>query len=493
MQKKRKDKHDIIISFLGESRNDVTGSSVLINIPKKNGEGRYNVLIEMGLVQGGNTIEQDLANNRRMLERFNKELIASIETVFICHQHCDHQGNLPYLTANGFTGEAIMPNKCIEIVKDLMEDSVKIHQSNVQKLKQTKGKRTKEFYNTQDMYLLFDKFKGVEIGEKYRLNDEVEFRFIHSGHVVGGAMLELWITKPNNSRKHLIYTSDMGSKHNNQFQYFVYPREHIQDCDLLISEATYNTKDRSWKKKDAIEEREQLKRELKEHLCGGKDILFSAFSFGRTQNLICMLYDFFHEEKWFKKIDIILDGVLMHKINNNYLKILEGEELEYFRKVLGWKNVKVNKTYDGTIAILSEKKPRIIISTSGFLTNGRITSYLKQMIGSSKSVIYLTGYCGGEGSLGARLLNPNQKTVTIEKSVIRKAATIKKLSTMSSHIQFTELLSLYKGVNCEKIIIHHSSKEEKSNFASIVREELSKIGKSTKVETTTDKNYQFII
>ena len=490
--KKKKSKNDIIVSFLGESRNDVTGSSVLINIPKSDGT-RYNILIEMGLVQGGNTIEQDLANNRRMLERFNKELISSITHVFICHEHCDHQGNLPYLTANEFTGQVIMPKDCELIVKDLLEDSVKIHQSNVQKLKQTKGKKTREFYNTRDMYSLFELFKGVEIGEKYRLNDEIEFRYINSGHVLGGAMLELWITKPNNSKKHLIYTSDMGSKHNNEFQYFVPPRDQIEDCDLLISEATYNTKDRSWKRKDAIEERNQLKKELKEYLCSGKDILFSAFSFGRTQNLICMLYDFFHEEEWFKEIDIILDGVLMHKINNNYLKILEGEDLKQFQRVLNWKNVKVNKTYDGTVAILSEKKPRIVIATSGFLSNGRITSYLKKMVGSSKSVIYLTGYCGGEGTLGARLLNPNQKTVTIEGVVIRKSATIKRLSTFSSHIQFTELLSLYKSVNCEKIIIHHSSNQDKINFANVVREELSKVNKTTKVEVATDKNYQFVI
>jgi len=490
---KKKKNNDIIITFLGESRNDVTGSSVLINIPRKNGT-RYNILIEMGLVQGANTIEQDLANNRKMLERFNKDLIHSIENVFICHEHCDHMGNLPYLTANGYEGNVIMPKECIFIVKDLLKDSVTIHQGNVQKLKQTKGKRTKEFYNLQSMYSIFDRFIGVNIGEKYRLNDEVEYRFINSGHVLGGAILELWITKPNNNKKHLIYTSDMGSKHNNEFQYFVSPREYIHKCNVLISEATYNNLDRSWKRKDAIEEREILKKELKEYLCNGKDILFSAFSFGRTQNLICMLYDFFYNEEWFKDIDIILDGVLIHKINNDYLKILKDEELEYFKKVLSWKNIKVNKTYDGTIAILSQKNRRkIVISTSGFLTTGRITSYLKHMVGSSNSVIYLTGYCGDKDSLGGQLLNPDVKVVKIEKSTIKKSAIIKRLKTFSSHIQFTELISLFKNVDCQSILVHHSSSEDKENFVEIVKEELSKVGKSTKVIAVTDKNYQFII
>ena len=43
-----KKNNDIVITFLGESRNDVTGSSVLVNFCNNNGE-RRNILIEMGL------------------------------------------------------------------------------------------------------------------------------------------------------------------------------------------------------------------------------------------------------------------------------------------------------------------------------------------------------------------------------------------------------------------------------------------------------------
>ena len=63
---KKKDVN-IYAAFLGESRNDVTGSSLLLNIPRKD-YTRYNILIEMGLVQGGNTIKQDIANNRKCWE-----------------------------------------------------------------------------------------------------------------------------------------------------------------------------------------------------------------------------------------------------------------------------------------------------------------------------------------------------------------------------------------------------------------------------------------
>ena len=489
---KKKDTN-VYATFLGESRNDVTGSSLLLNIPRKD-YSRYNILIEMGLVQGGNTIKQDIANNRKMLERYNKDLIQSIDYVFVAHEHCDHHANLPYLQASGvFNGQVIMPKISIPIVEHLMEDSVKIHEANIRKLKEQGEKHIKPFYTSVDMYELFERFKGVEIGEKYRLNNEIEYRFINSGHVLGGAMLELWITKPNNSKIHLVYSSDMGSNHNNDFQYYVPPRDQVSKCNYFISEGTYNNPDRSWTKKQAIEERAELKSDIKNYLCSGKEILFSAFSFGRLQNILCMLYDYYHDQEWFKDIPVIIDGVLLHKINSDYLNVLKGEEKEHFQRVLNWSNLKCNKDYAGTLMILAKHEPRIIISTSGFLTNGRIVTYLQSMLGSSKAVIYLSGYCGGLDSLGAKILNPNQKTVTIDKKVVLKKATVKQLRTMSSHIQYDELMSLYRGLNCNKIIIHHSSEDGKENFGQEVREELAKCDKTTKVDVVTNKNYQFIL
>lgn len=493
MGKKRKDENKIYVNFLGESRNDVTGSSVLLNIPRKDGT-RYNVLIEMGMAQS-NTIKQDLANNRKMLERFNKDLISSIEHVFINHFHCDHHMNLPFLEASGcFEGDIIMPKDTMPILKHLMVNGTEIHEANVQKLRDLGEKHLKPFYTKQDTYSLFNRFVKTEIGEKIKLNDEIEYQFLNSGHVLGGAMLKLWIRTPNNTVKTLLYSSDMGSDYNNEFQYYVPLRDEIKDVQYFISEATYNKPERSWTRKQAIEERRKLKQDIKNYLCSGKEILFSSFSAGRLQNIIAMLYDFYNEEEWFRDIPVIIDGVLLHKVNNDYLNILQGEDLQHFKRVMNWKNLKQVKDFTGTKTVLSKHEPRIIISTSGFLTNGRIVTYLQSLLDNSKCVFYLTGYCGNEDSLGGQILNPNQKTVTIEKKVILKRAEIKQLRTFSSHIQCDELIKLYKGLHgCRKIIIHHSSEKDKSEFGELVREELRKIDSSTKVEVVTHKNYQFVI
>lgn len=87
MSKRRKKDNDIYVEFIGHSNTDVTGSSVLINYPKNKKDRGY-ILIELGLVQGENTIDKEISANRRMLENLPKEVVGNIEHVILSHAHC---------------------------------------------------------------------------------------------------------------------------------------------------------------------------------------------------------------------------------------------------------------------------------------------------------------------------------------------------------------------------------------------------------------------
>ena len=476
MSKRKRKENDIVVTFLGESRNDVTGSSVLVNFCNNNGE-RRNILIEMGLEQS-NDIEKDISINRKMLQQYNKNLIKSIDYIFLLHPHADHVANLPYLGRN-FEGRVLLPMQSYYATKDIINNSVDINIKNTENLR-SKGSKIRCLYTKQNVLYIFDKFETVETYKKIKLNDNIEFEFVNSGHVLGGCMLKLWITKPNNQKKLLIYTSDMGSMYNNKFQYFVNSREQITKCNLLISEATYCDKDRCWTKQEAIDERRLLKEDIKQHLKQGKSILFSAFSFGRTQNLMCMLYDMFKDDKEFD-YQIIIEGRLSHKINISYTKSLFGEELEYWKMVNNWKNFKKNCKPEHTKITLKDKTPKIIISASGFMNSGCIVDYLKEMICNENSVIYITGYCGNDDSIGGQLLNKEINNVNINGQKYKKKCIVNQLKTFSSHIQYNELISLFKGVECDEIVVHHCDKNLKSKFINEVREEFRKINKNTKI------------
>ena len=402
----------------------------------------------------------------------------------------DHCGNLAYLNSNnnGFNGRILGTNQTLEVAKELIEDTLNIHIKNIEKLKSL-GRKTRPLYTKQDMFDMFEKMEVIPSYKKITLNEWVTIEFVNAGHCLGSSMIHLWIKKPNQSIFHIIMSGDMGSEQNKLIHPLAEKREQITKCNLFISEATYNKKSRSFNKYDVQKEFEDFKCTIKENLLQGKQILLPVFSFNKVQEFLILFYEWLKDEEWFNENDfpIICDGVLMHKITNVFKRTLCDDKKDYFNEVCNWNKIKVNKTFDGTMAIMSKKEPMIIMASSGFMQQGRVVAYVKQLLGSKKGVILTTGYIGGEGSIGWKIAESPQKTVSIEKQVILKRALVKSYHCFSSHIQYDELESLYKGLQCEKILIHHSSKEDKLNFVKEMRKNTNK-----KIECVTDKNYEFI-
>ena len=401
----------------------------------------------------------------------------------------DHCGNLAYLNSNnGFNGRILGTNQTLEVAKELIEDTLNIHIKNIEKLKSL-GRKTRPLYTKQDMFDMFEKMEVVPSYKKITLNEWVTIEFVNAGHCLGSSMIHLWIKKPNQSIFHIIMSGDMGSEQNKLIHPLAEKREQITKCNLFISEATYNKKSRSFNKCDVQKEFEDFKYTIKENLLQGKQILLPVFSFNKVQEFLILFYEWLKDEEWFNENDfpIICDGVLMHKITNVFKRTLCDDKKDYFNEVCNWNKIKVNKTFDGTMAIMSKKEPMIIMASSGFMQQGRVVAYVKQLLGSKKGVILTTGYIGGEGSIGWKIAESPQKTVSIEKQVILKRALVKSYHCFSSHIQYDELESLYTGLQCEKILIHHSSKEDKLNFVNEMRKNTNK-----KIECVTDKNYEFI-
>ena len=93
----KKYKNKIIITSLGGSTEDVTGSCFAVEYPLDNGN-RDLVLIELGSIQT-NRIQEDYISNKKVIEGIPFNLASNI---FICHTHVDHIGNLPSGITRGF-------------------------------------------------------------------------------------------------------------------------------------------------------------------------------------------------------------------------------------------------------------------------------------------------------------------------------------------------------------------------------------------------------
>ena len=113
--------------------------------------------------------------------------------------------------------------------------------------------------------------------------------------------------------------------------------------------------------------------------------------------------------------------------------------------------------------------------------------YLPYIVGNSKDVIVINGYCSQdcEGSRANKLLNENQKTITFnmegEKRTVYKKCKIHQQKSWSSHISNKELKELFASIDCDKILIHHCDEENKEQFIAECREYLRSKNKTTPI------------
>jgi metallo-beta-lactamase family protein len=492
MSKKKKDS-EVLLSFLGGSAESVTGSMNLIEIKQKDGSYK-GILLECGSIQTtSNVLGKDLSANRKMLDKLPKEIVGNIDYVLLSHAHCDHIGNLSYLNKeNGFQGKIFGSYKTIEIGKKLIEDSVNIHEKTIQKLK-ANGKKTRPLYSKSQMFEVFGNMESLPMEKTIDLDDRVSVKLLYNNHCYGSVMIQLWIKKLNGQKFSLIYTGDMGSKYNETINPFNDKRQTIPKCNYLISEGTYNDITKTLNKQIVKDELKRFKETIKDALLNNKRVLISSFSFNKGQYLPCLIYELFKDEEWFN-FDMVIDGVLIHKCTETYLKTLDGEMKNYLNNMLNWSHTKLIKTQDSTNAFLSKKEPSIVISTSGFLTQGRIVNYLKQYLGSSKCCCVFTGYFGDSNSIGGKICNSEQKTVTIEKQVILKRCDIHTFgNAFSGHIQSNELISELKGVKCDKLLIHHSEGDSKYELADTIRSEARRCNNTMIVIPVDKNNNQFVL
>ena len=66
MSKKRNKDNDIIVSFVGGSKTDVTGSATLISYPTN--DKRKCICLECGMIQGSMSPEIQYSSNKKLVE-----------------------------------------------------------------------------------------------------------------------------------------------------------------------------------------------------------------------------------------------------------------------------------------------------------------------------------------------------------------------------------------------------------------------------------------
>ena len=480
----KKYKNKIIITSLGGSTEDVTGSCFAIEYPLDNG-GRDLILLECGSIQTNRMVE-DFNANKKMVDNIPCNLASN---VFICHCHADHVANMPSGITRGFDGNVVTTYETAQLLSPMLLDSAFIQRRNIMSMN-SKGKKYEMLYDESDVFRILDKVKIYDKEVMHKINSNLSFRFVSNNHCFGSTSLEIFIKKPSGRIVKIFYSSDLGSNYNQQYKPYCDERRNVSKANIAIFESTYG--DRGFSKKDVEKDVEGLLNKIREITYRGNRVLIPCFSFDRSQAIMDLLYHTFKDEEEFKNIKVIVDSRLTNEINKVYEKTLQGELLSRWKEVISWDNFIFIDEYKKTELMARQtKNPCVIISSSGMLAGGHSVAYAKHILPRKQDCICFIGYCS-ERTLGGKIQR-GAKSVTIENKSTPIKCEVNIYNSFTGHIQREELISYMKGMNCNGLFLHHGSEDAKAQLKFTAEEEFLFSGISKKIGIINKKNNYFVI
>jgi len=463
--KKQKNK-SIQISFIDEyASENVTGSMVYIKTPN------HKLLLDAGFVQS-NDIETDYKRNTRSMKKFK---IKEIDYLFLTHTHGDHIFLAPYLYKQGCTAKTMIPKDSINILKIMLENCAGINERDARYLTKRNKKRFNPIFDNDDIEYFLKYVEEYPIGYMIKIDEELSFKWIPSGHLLKGCQLELYITIGNHTKK-ILYTSDLGNPKLRQC--FTESFEPIEKANYVIAESTYGDKsDLKIRKKERELEMKYLKELILSQVVDkqGK-LLIPSFSQSRTQSISYLIYEIFKNQDI--KFDIYIDSPLSMKLFDAMKDILTDGELLKLKELLKWKHLKFISSIEESFALMKSQRPCIIISSSGMCNHGRVKEHLKYILPNFNASILFIGYAG-EGTTADKI--QKNKIVEIDKQSYEINCNVYTLKTMSSHMPFKELVEYYSSIHCEKIFLHHGSKIAKKTLKETLEKKFIEDCKTTAV------------
>ena len=463
----KKEKKNIKVSFIGKNASEVTGSSVLIKTDN------YNLLIEYGLHQG-NSVHKEYKIN---IQKPKGLTMKKIDYIFINHLHTDHIGNIPFLYKHGCQAKIIAPKGSRNILTALLKDSAHIMLKDSEVLTKQLNRDINPIYSEVDVFNALDNLIEYNVEEKIKLNDEIEFCYQPSGHIINSYSLELWITQ-NNITKKIVYTSDLGNISVPQF--YTNTFKPIKQANIVIGEATYAKKEKRITKKDRIKDIEKIKSVVNQ-FCGdlkGK-ILFPTFSLHRTQTMLTVLYDIFKNDENFDT-KVVVASPLANSLCDIFLKELDGVQKQQFSEVMQWKNLVRVSEFQDLEYYLASNQSVIFLASAGFCQAGYSKAICASLLPSTNNCIVVCGYAMPD-TLIWKIKNGTNKYLTIDGITYKNKCSCVCLKSFSSHMGYEDLLKYYSDFQAEKICIVHAEMNEKIKFCKELQDEISKKNNNSRV------------
>jgi metallo-beta-lactamase family protein len=458
MRASRKRIEKMRISFLGAA-GEVTGSCHLVETD------RVRFLMDCGLFQGG---AEARARNLAALP-FD---VRTIDFVLITHAHLDHCGLLPRLVALGYRNPVYCTSATGDLMEIMLRDSAYIHEKEAAWENERRAARKRAGPPIEPVYTIaqaeasFALLSRVEYRADATPHPAVRLRFQDAGHILGAAIVELWVQDAGRSTK-LVFSGDLGQPG----RPVVRDPALIEEADVLLVESTYGNRDhKGWEA--TVDE---LADALTETLVKRRgNVIVPAFALGRTQELIALLAQLSAAGR-VGALNVFVDSPLAQaatRVTLRHADLLDAETRDLLGRLLRGKlPVKVRFTEDvaDSKRLNTIRSGAVIIAASGMCDGGRIKHHLEHNLARHKCSVLFTGFQAA-GTLGRRIVE-GARSVKIFGNPVPVRAKLYTLGGLSAHADRSALLAWLARFRRppRQVFIVHGELETAQRFAQSVR------------------------
>lgn len=423
-----------------------------------------NYLLDCGLFQG----RRSEAHDRNKNFPFNP---ASISAVVLSHAHADHAANLPNLVRQGFRGPIYATPATRDLCNVMLFDSAYIQERDIEFVNRRRMKRGelpfKPLYSAGDVIQTMSQFVSVDYRRPFDVGEGVYASFADAGHILGSAVVRLELEEMNKKIR-LGFTGDLGRRNTPILK----DPEPMEPVDLLISESTYGGR-------------------IHEPIVGAKDrlldvilktanrhgkVIVPAFSLGRTQELLYILFELFEEHR-LPPIPIYVDSPLAvnaTEVFRLHPECFDEETMRYLHlheDPFGFGKVRYVRSIEDSKRINQTREACIVISASGMCEAGRVLHHLANAVEDSRNTILVVGF-QAEHTLGRKLVE-RQPEVNILGDVFKLKAEIAVLNALSAHAGQDELAlyaaQLNNASQLKNIFLVHGELVQQQSLAEVLK------------------------
>ena len=439
---------------------EVTGSCTLLEI------GGHYGLIDCGMEQG-----RDLFENIAI-----PVPAAQIEFVLVTHAHMDHTGHLPLLYKQGFRGTVYATEATCDLCGIMLRDAAHIQMSEAE-WKGRKAARAGQpapepLYTLEDVEGVLRLLRPCGYGKRIQVGENIIIRFTDVGHLLGSACIEAWLTEGGTEKK-IVFSGDIG----NTDQPIIRDPQTVSGADYVLIESTYG--DRSHGPR--VDYLTALADCIQRTLDRGGNVVIPSFAVGRTQELLYFIRQIkdagmVHGHPHFP---VYVDSPLANEATRVFLQtdtsFLDDEACALIRSGINplyFDDLHTAVTKEDSMALNTDKTPKVILSSSGMCDAGRIRHHLKHNLWRANSAVVFVGF-QSPGTLGRRLLDGVEKVKLFGEEIAVKAKIVN-FQGLSSHADHDHLVQWIKAFDPKPahVFVVHGDEDVAPVFA----EELNSLG-----------------